>query len=406
MDALYNELTVRETLIFCGKFQLPFGTPLEEIEDLADAIMASFDLSRVMHEDIGQPHQGGLSQFERTGVSIASELMSRPRILFLESPTNGLDPGAAHRIVRDLKRFADVQGITVCASLREARRDVFELFDSVILLGCSGKLVYFGPVCKIGKYFNQLNYILPDGESVTDWMLDVSAGRLPPPVRHYRQEKPGIPSSSGDTMPETISADELSNEEKRQHKKVKFAMTWRTHSGSDDRDNISSSRIKPFDIATEQAKATCELLHDNWIKYVNELPKKKRSKYEPPSPFGLPRKKEKPPFIDQLFHQLRRLLILKERNWLEAFRDTTIIIVAVILVSLMNGAAEPTKSVDMLDLNYERVAEPNSVESLLLEFPKLFSYAITGVKDNIEMVSDCSRMRFFSTEILCCFLIL
>jgi ABC-type multidrug transport system ATPase subunit len=387
IDALYNELTVRESLIFSGKFQLPFGTPMEDIEDLADAIMATLDLSRVMHADIGRPHQGGLAEFERQGVSIAVELMRRPRIIFLESPTGGLDHSAAFRIVRDLKKFVDVQGITLCASISEARRDVFELFDSVLLLGSSSKLVYHGQVGKIGKYFNQLNYILPDGESVTDWMLDIATGRLPPPVKQHRQAKKKVPASSGDTMPETVSGDEKSTDEKRQNRKVTFAMAGRTPSG----ENFAGSKTKPFEVASEQAKTTCELLHDNWTKHVKELSKKKRAKYEPPSPFGLPRKKEKPPFIDQLFHHLRRLLILTERNWLARLIDTTLIIVTVILVTLMDGAAEPTMEVDMHDLNYERLTDPSSVESLLLEFPTLFSYAISGIKQDIEKVSDHSR---------------
>jgi ABC-type multidrug transport system ATPase subunit len=401
IDALYNELTVRESLIFSGKFQLPFGTPLEEIEDLADAVMAAFDLSRVMHADVGRPHEGGLSKFERKGLSIAVELMRRPRILFLESPTGGLNPSAALRIIRDLKKFVDIQGITLCASISEARRDVFELFDSVLLLGSCSKVVYHGQVGKIGKYFNQLNYILPDGESVTDWLLDIATGRLPPPVKQYRQAKTSNPASSGDTMPETESGDEMSTDEKRKNRKVTFAKAaGRTPASSDERDNLTGSKTKPFDIVSEQAKATCELLHDNWTKHVKELSKKKRAKYQPPSAFGLPRSKERPPFVDQLFHHLRRLLILTERNWLARFIDTTIVVVIVILVTAMDGAAEPTREVDMHGLNYERLSDPSRVESLLLEFPTLFSYAISGIERDIEKVSDYCRYSFRTLQLV------
>ena len=74
---MYPELTVRENLIFSGKFQLPHGTPLEEIEDLADATMASLGLSRVMHSMVGDVHRRGVSGGEKKRVNIGLELMVR-----------------------------------------------------------------------------------------------------------------------------------------------------------------------------------------------------------------------------------------------------------------------------------------------------------------------------------------
>ena len=72
---MYSELTVRENLIFSGKFQLPKGTPIEEIEDLADATMASLGLSRVMHSIVGDVHRRGISGGEKKRVNIGLELM-------------------------------------------------------------------------------------------------------------------------------------------------------------------------------------------------------------------------------------------------------------------------------------------------------------------------------------------
>ena len=58
---MYAELTVRENLIFSGKFQLPRGTPLSDIEDLADETMASLGLSRVMNSIVGDVTRRGVS---------------------------------------------------------------------------------------------------------------------------------------------------------------------------------------------------------------------------------------------------------------------------------------------------------------------------------------------------------
>ena len=81
---------MRENFVFSGQFQLPKGTPIEEIEDLADETMANLGLSRVMHSIVGDVTRRGVSGGEKKRVNIGLELMSRPRILFLDEPTSGL----------------------------------------------------------------------------------------------------------------------------------------------------------------------------------------------------------------------------------------------------------------------------------------------------------------------------
>jgi ABC-type multidrug transport system ATPase subunit len=56
---------VRENLIFAGKFQLQAGTSSDEIEDLADKVMASLGLSRVMNSMVGDVNRRGVSGGEK-----------------------------------------------------------------------------------------------------------------------------------------------------------------------------------------------------------------------------------------------------------------------------------------------------------------------------------------------------
>lgn len=391
-DTMYGELTVWENLLFSGMFQLPEGTPLVEMEDLADVIMANLDLCRVMHQK-----QGGLSALEKKRMSIGMELMKKPRIIFVERPASGLDPASALLIVRSLKKLVDAQGITVCTTLDKTRRDAFELYDSLILLGSAGKLVYHGKVSKVGKYFNSLNYYLPAGESVTDWILDISTGRRPPPVKRNRapkkrkpQKHDSPPRSDGDSRTTGTTA-ESSGEfpgEKKRVKRVTFAIAERTASGSDEKEDLAGHTTKPFDSAPEQAKATCRLLNDCWIKHMKELSRKKIARYDPPEPFNLPKKKEQPPLFNQLGCQLLRLLILMERNWLSRFIDTTAICVVVILITLMNDVAQPTRDTpSATTVNYDSITEPGSEDAIILEFPMLFAYATSAIQGDIETYS-------------------
>ena len=41
-------------------------------------------------------------------------------------------------------------------------------------------MIYHGPTAGAETYFGRLNYHLPVGESVADWLIDISSGRLEP----------------------------------------------------------------------------------------------------------------------------------------------------------------------------------------------------------------------------------
>jgi len=186
-DIVYAELTVRENLIFSGKFQLPGDTPREEIEDLADETMAGLGLSRVMNSIVGDVNRRGVSGGEKKRVNIGLELMSRyadgmptmfallchgpitifhvidrPKLLYLDEPTSGLDSSSAMLVMQSLRNLVEQQGMTICSVIHQPRKFIFELFDSLILLGGGGFVVYHGEVDKVEKYFNKLNYVSPN----------------------------------------------------------------------------------------------------------------------------------------------------------------------------------------------------------------------------------------------------
>jgi ABC-2 type transporter len=322
---------------------------------------------------------------ERRCLSLGMEIMAKPRILFLECPTLDLDNTSALFIARSLRKFVDSQGITICSTLHHPRQDCLDLFDNLLLLGAAGRLVYNGPVSKIGKYFKKLNYYLHDGEGMTDWLLDISAGRLAPPVKRRKRSKRTTvvkPGSSGDSRTNSTGDSAFQMERQPSVKKVMFAIDGKVVPGGVEKERVACIATRPFDSSSEQAKATCDMLYEHLDEYLHSLPDEKRSQYEPPKPYSLPRNRQKD-FLYQLGCQLSRSLIIAERNWFSGFLDTTIIVVTVVLVTVMDGVAVPTKGQDMRGLNYYNLAEPIAAEALLLEFPTLFSYATTGVKDNI-----------------------
>jgi ABC transporter DrrB family efflux protein len=92
-------LTGRENLQMFGRL---FGLPREEASRRADQLLERFELTEAADRP-ARTYSGGM----RRRLDLASSLVSRPRILFLDEPTTGLDPRSRNEIwaiVRELRR--------------------------------------------------------------------------------------------------------------------------------------------------------------------------------------------------------------------------------------------------------------------------------------------------------------
>jgi ABC-type multidrug transport system ATPase subunit len=112
---------------------------------MANATMASLGLSRVANSVVGDVTRRGVSGGEKKRVNIGLELMLRPSVLFLDEPTSGLDSSSALLVMKSLKTLVETNGVTVCSVIHQPRKIIFDLFDSLVLLGVGGRMVYHGP---------------------------------------------------------------------------------------------------------------------------------------------------------------------------------------------------------------------------------------------------------------------
>jgi len=190
---------------------------------------------------------------------------------------------------------------------------------------------------------------LPAGESIADWLIDISSGRLPPNLQQPKKSKARRQKDNDDAF---MSDDEA------------------------DAPDVSAS-------TADQEKARRDILYNHWNMHFKSLGKKKRSLYDAPAPFPFPLEQKRPSFLRQLKYQIHRLIILSMRNWYTKLLDTVIVIGAVILISILDGVMEPTLDMDTNNLDYFNIAEPNPPEAMIKEFPKLFEYAITA---NLKIV--------------------
>lgn len=127
---LYNELSARDNLIFMGQL---YGVPRRERGPRAAELLRRFRL-----EERGDTPFATLSKGMKRALTVAAALVHRPRLLFLDEPTVGLDVVSAHSL-RALIEGLREEGVTVFLTthyLEEADR----LCDRVALI-VQGRIV-------------------------------------------------------------------------------------------------------------------------------------------------------------------------------------------------------------------------------------------------------------------------
>jgi ABC-type multidrug transport system ATPase subunit len=139
-DVMLHELTAGENLYFSGRARLPrCCTDAEVRAAVADTLTL---LALTADRDVAVSE---LTSGKRKAVNIGMELVARPRLLFVDEPTTGLDSTSSLSICALLHRISRRGRITVVAVVHQPRFDAFKMFDDVLLLGRGGRTVYLGP---------------------------------------------------------------------------------------------------------------------------------------------------------------------------------------------------------------------------------------------------------------------
>ncbi|KAJ9552819.1 hypothetical protein OSB04_016864 [Centaurea solstitialis] len=139
-DNLIGTLTVRETISYSARLRLPDKMPWSDKRALVESTIVEMGLQDCADTVIGNWHLRGISGGEKRRVSIALEILMRPRLLFLDEPTSGLDSASAFFVTQTLRGLSR-DGRTVIASIHQPSSEVFELFDRLYLL--SGGKTFF-----------------------------------------------------------------------------------------------------------------------------------------------------------------------------------------------------------------------------------------------------------------------
>ena len=136
-DIVHGDLTVREALRYQASLRLDGDRPAHDREAAVNHSIDFVELGPQADQLIKT-----LSGGQRKRVSVASELINDPQLLFLDEPTSGLDPGLDKRMMLLLRLLADGGRTVILTTHAIAHVDVC---DQLILVGPGGNVIYAGP---------------------------------------------------------------------------------------------------------------------------------------------------------------------------------------------------------------------------------------------------------------------
>ncbi len=133
---LYSSLTARQNLAALAALR---GR---------DAKTAGIDevLGQVGLTDVADDRVRGFSLGMRQRLGLAAALLTEPRLLVLDEPSNGLDPAGKKHVHGVLTRLA-ADGTTVVLSSH--RMDDVEALCSEVTILATGRVVFSGPLSKL-----------------------------------------------------------------------------------------------------------------------------------------------------------------------------------------------------------------------------------------------------------------
>uniref|UniRef100_T1KD81 ABC transporter domain-containing protein n=1 Tax=Tetranychus urticae TaxID=32264 RepID=T1KD81_TETUR len=169
-DLFFGVLTVREHLRFQLKLRSPINMNVEETNRRIDQILEKLGLTKVSENRIkcgssGQRLSGG----ELKRLSIATEVLTDPAILFCDEPTSCLDSFMAQTVVSVLKSLAKEQRTIVC-TIHQPSSEIFKMFDQIMLLA-EGRVAFLGTTEAALDFFLQLGLNCPSTYNPSDFFI-------------------------------------------------------------------------------------------------------------------------------------------------------------------------------------------------------------------------------------------
>ena len=165
-DSHLPTATVRESIEMSAALRLDHGMSAAQKKRRVDEVIAALNLGAFENA-----YTADVSPEVKKKTTIGVEIVSNPSILFLDEPTTGLDSSSAVSVMESVRKTC--AGKAVICTIHQPSREVFELFDWMLLLQRGGRVCYFGPAEKMNEYFESEGFgRCPEGKNPADFALD------------------------------------------------------------------------------------------------------------------------------------------------------------------------------------------------------------------------------------------
>lgn len=146
-NIVHEDLTINEALFYAAKLRL--GNHFDTVE-LSERIEEVLTILNIHDDNLRNQPIKKLSGGQKKRVSIAVELLTQPKILFLDEPTSPLDPETIEEFLKSLRKLCEL-GTTVVMVTHKPEDLTF--MDEVVFMGKGGYVVYQGSITNIQQHF-------------------------------------------------------------------------------------------------------------------------------------------------------------------------------------------------------------------------------------------------------------
>src|SRR6201991_4709931 len=140
---------------------------------------ATVDIADALHQvgltDVADDRVRGFSLGMRQRLGLAAALLTRPRLLVLDEPANGLDPAGTRHVHRVLTGLA-ARGTAVVLSSH--RMDDLAALCSEVTLLAGGRVVFSGPLSDLAAGTDELDYRLRTSDPAAARRVAAGAPRV------------------------------------------------------------------------------------------------------------------------------------------------------------------------------------------------------------------------------------
>ncbi|XP_015116893.1 protein scarlet [Diachasma alloeum] len=169
-DIFIGTMTVLEHLWFMARMKLDRRMATREIREKISSLLREvglFDRSGVRIGCGGDDKV--LSGGEKKRLAFATELLTDPKILFLDEPTTGQDSNSATVLISHLTAFAS-RGRTVLCTIHQPSSAIFDNFHRIILVA-DGRIAFAGTRDQALLFFSRQGYECPSNYNPADFLV-------------------------------------------------------------------------------------------------------------------------------------------------------------------------------------------------------------------------------------------